>query len=309
MNAMIKLLLVASILAAPFAAAKEQETEHDALGPIPGFKFNRVAGQRPHVPSRLQRTHRYNRLEASRHDKSGARSAAAILGAHQRKVGGTGYQNITATTAQGTQYAIKVAFRGFEMMLTLDTGSSDTWAVGEGYECVNWSGEVMHSSYCGFGPSYPSGFEYGEIEDEHFYIQYGDGEIAEGPLGFVDVTVGDITVKNQTVALPNSTYWYGDNVTSGIIGLAYPSLTNAYLGDLEQHSSIYQVPYMPIFTNMVQQGLIPGTFSIAISRNSSGGMIGWGGIPYEITGLDYMYATFVDIIVVRHPCSQMHLLR
>ena len=309
MGITIKFLLIGSLLAASSALGKDDDTQHDSLTSIPGFKFNRVVGQRPHGKSRLQRTHRSNRLEASRHDKSGARSAAAILGAHQRKIGGTGYENITATTAQGTQYGIKASFRGFEMILTLDTGSSDTWAVAEGFECVNWSGEVIHSSYCGFGPAYPSGFEYGEIEDEHFYIQYGDGEIAEGPLGFVDVTVGDITVKNQTVALPNSTYWYGDNVTSGIIGLAYSSLTNAYVGDLDQHSSIYQVPYMPIFTSMVQQGLIPGTFSIAISRNSSGGMIGWGGIPYEITGLDYMYATYVDIIVVRLLCPSLSSLR
>lgn len=58
--------------------------------------------------------------------KTNAKSAAAILGAHQRTAGGTGYENITTTTAYGTQYATKVHWSGRPMYLLLDTGSSDT---------------------------------------------------------------------------------------------------------------------------------------------------------------------------------------
>jgi hypothetical protein len=132
------------------------------------------------------------------------------------------------------------------------------------------------------------------------YIQYGDGEMILGRLGYTDITVGTVTVKKQVAGLANVTYWYGNNLTSGVIGLAYPTLTNAYMGSGTEHSWVDQVEYSPLFTTMVGEGLIQPFFSMAIDRNSSGGMIAWGGIP-PVRGLDRSTAVSLDIIIVCCP--------
>jgi hypothetical protein len=49
-------------------------------------------------------------------------------------------------------------------------------------------------------------------------------------MGYSDVTIGGIHVTKQEVALVNKAYWNGDEVTSGLMGLAYGSLTSAYSG-------------------------------------------------------------------------------
>jgi hypothetical protein len=216
------------------------------------------------------------------HTKINPRSAAAILGAHQRLVGGVGYENITTTSAYGTQYAVDSLFDGHRMSLIIDTGSSDTWAVQKNFHCIDYSGEFLPQEICGFGETYPETFQYGLTDPEsHMYIQYGDGEIVTGPMGFSDVTVGGITVKQ----------------TSGLMGLAFPSLTNAYLGDGQGHDLGSQVQYSPLFTSMVNQGLVDPVFSIAIDRNASSGMLAFGGVA-PASGLDTTRTAVLDMIIV-----------
>src|SRR5512140_3782325 len=88
---------------------------------------------------------------------------------------------------------------------------------------------------------------------QHMFIRYGDGEIVTGPMGFADITVGggNATIARQQVCLANETYWYGNNVTSGLMGLAFPSITNAYIGPQYKHDPGSQVAYAPLFTTMV----------------------------------------------------------
>ncbi|KAJ9143359.1 Aspartic-type endopeptidase-like protein [Pleurostoma richardsiae] len=305
---MLSHLLLTGVLAAASVLAASENLNAFLAAP-PGVKFSRVAAPRPQVRTGLHTTDNHHRLQALTHSRAGARSAAAVLGAMQRQVGGIGYENITATTAYGTSYGIPVQFGSSHehgghsaggnstLLLLLDTASSDTWAVDSGFECIDYGGDVLPPDFCAFGPAWGGGFQYGTVPHEHFYIQYGDGEVVYGPLGYVDVTVAGITVRNQTVALANQTYWYGDNVTSGVVGLAYPSLTNAYWGDGDEHSPYLQDTYLPLFTNMVQQGLEPGVFTIAISRNSSGGVIAFGGVPYGLPGMDYTAYATCDIII------------
>jgi len=60
--------------------------------------------------------------------------------------------------------------------------------------------------------------------------QYGEGLFISGDLGFSDVTIGSIHVPKQEVALVNKAHWDGDGITSGLLGLAYSTITSAYIG-------------------------------------------------------------------------------
>ncbi|KAK4097313.1 acid protease [Parathielavia hyrcaniae] len=229
--------------------------------------------------------------------KLNPRSAAAILGAHQRLVGGFGYENISSTSAYGTQYAIEVRFNQHPMSLVIDTGSSDTWAVERDFHCIDYTGERLPRETCGFGDTYPGYFQYGLTDPEsHLFIQYGDGEIVAGPMGYLDVSIGNVTVKKQQVCLASTAYWYGNNYTSGLLGLAFPSLTNAYLGDGTDHVLGNEIQYSPLFTSMVDQGLVDPVFSIAIDRNASSGMLALGGIA-PASRVDLSRTATLDMII------------
>ncbi|EGS23379.1 aspartic-type endopeptidase-like protein [Thermochaetoides thermophila DSM 1495] len=227
-----------------------------------------------------------------------SKSAASVLGIHQRHAGGFGYENITTTSAYGTQYAIEATWDGHPLSLLIDTGSSDTWAVSKDFHCIDYTGQFLPQSSCGFGEAYPDAFQYGRTDPPtHMFIQYGDGEIVTGPMGFSDITIGNITVKKQQVCLANTTYWFGNNYTSGLLGLAFPSLTNAYYGDSgTDHDYGSQVQYSPLFTSMVSQGLVDPLFSIAIDRNASSGMISFGGIAPAV-GADFSRSATLDMII------------
>lgn len=95
-------------------------------------------------------------------------------------------------------------------------------------------------------------------------------------MGFSDISVGNLTVNRQQVCLANSTYWLGNNVTSGLLGMAFPSLTNAYLGDGDDHEMGSAIQYSPFFTSLVEQGKIDPIFSLTIDRNSSSGILALG---------------------------------
>lgn len=241
------------------------------------------------------------KIHGSRSSRTNAKSVAAILGAHQRLVGGFGYENITSTSAFGTQYAAEVIWDNRTMSLLLDTGSSDTWAVHNDFECIDYMGFVVPQVACGFGPKGPGDFRYGSVAPaQHLFIRYGDGELVTGPMGYSDITIGNITVNKQQVALANTTYWYGNNNTSGLLGLAFPGLTQAYLGTGLEHSQSSQVKYSPLFTSMVSQGKVPPIFSLAIDRNASTGTFALGGIP-QVSGLDPTITASMKMLIVGPP--------
>lgn len=109
---------------------------------------------------------------------------------------------------------------------------------------------------------------------------YADLEFMTGVMGYEKVTVAGITVEHQEVALVNYTYWFGDSVTSGLMGLAYPRLTSAFYGTNSSVNDIdKQVPYDPIMTSMIKQGSIEPMFSLVLDRDSNDGYLALGGLP------------------------------
>lgn len=311
-------VILYGILAAALGVAARRQIHSDVLkNAPPGIHYKMPKPMHPRSSSMMnmmtkpsQHVQQLRSVEAARPGMGmiNTRSAAAVLGAHQRHAGGYGYENVTSTSAYGTQYAVEVLWDGHPVSLILDTGSSDTWAVHKDFHCVDYSGQFVPQEACAFGAAYPeSTFRHGATEPEmHMYIQYGDGEVVTGPMGFSDITVGNVTVKKQQVCLANATYWFGNNYTSGLMGLAFPSLTNAYLGDPSHHDFGNQVQYSPLFTSMVSQGLVDPVFSIAIDRNASTGMLALGGVA-PVSGLDPSRSATLDMVIVSWPRTRARL--
>lgn len=302
---LIELLVVS--LCASFCVAMEsssygltpltQEVLDAALAPVPGIKFSRtISNSRSQLEKRskdrFQKTENWTPIHSYKGPGAGRTSATTNLRRVQRKYGGKGYENITSVNVYGGAYTVDVTFNEQNLRLILDTGSSDTWAVGAKANCTGWY------DGCFFGSAYTGGFSGGLIHGEHLYVEYGGGEVVQGPVGYMDVSVAGIPVKKQIVALANDTLWYGDNTTSGILGLAYPSITNVFEGSFGDHDPDFNMEYAPIFSSMVNQGLVDDYFSIAIARNGSDGALAFGGVPYDLEGVDYSVKAMTDIIVV-----------
>ena len=92
------------------------------------------------------------------------------------------------------------------------------------------------------------------LPDTNFNITYGDHEFLTGTAGFDTVTIAGLTVKHQEIALVTKAAWLGDKVSTGLIGLAYPTLTSVYNGtDPNLDSRNNSLPYNPFFFSAVQQ--------------------------------------------------------
>lgn len=188
-------------------------------------------------------------------------------------------QNISTAGDFSTQYAIQCQWDGANIWLLFDTGSSDTWAAKADFKCLDDTGEAHDQTACALGEPYIEDFAHGAIDDIHFNLRYGSGERVSGPMGYSDLSCGGLHVSKQQVGLANSTYWHGNNMTNGMLGLAYPSLTNAHYGKVGDEAPWNAISYPPFFTTAVAQGTINPVFSVAITRNSSDGIMAWGGLP------------------------------
>ncbi|KAG8168995.1 hypothetical protein KVR01_001744 [Diaporthe batatas] len=167
------------------------------------------------------------------------------------------------------EYVTEIAWNGIPVNVLVDTGSSDSWLIQDGFTCVDQQNKTQ-----------PGTFNGGVISNQHFSLMYADLEFMTGAMGYETVIVAGITIEKQEVALVNYTYWFGDNVTSGLMGLAYPRLTSAYVGTNSSANDLdEQVPYNPIMTSMIKRGLIEPVFSLVLERDSDQGFLALGGLP------------------------------
>lgn len=193
---------------------------------------------------------------------------------------------ITATE-YGTIFDVEVQFGNQSFMLLVDSGSSDTWVVQTGFQCINSSNNaVQPQSECGYGSSYNPTSTFRPIKNQTFGVQYGTG-IAMGIMGYEDLTIGGIAVTNQTVGIVTSIDDLGDGLQSGLLGLAYPSLTSAHPGTNYPNDSLItdRIIYNPLFYSMYERGLVEPWFSMALDRlppnstSGAGGYLGLGELP------------------------------
>ncbi|PWY82099.1 acid protease [Aspergillus heteromorphus CBS 117.55] len=178
---------------------------------------------------------------------------------------------------EGEEFATEITIGSDTFDVIVDTGSSDTWVVEKGFTCIDLdTGRETTESDCEFGSTWSPDSNFKEISGEEFDIEYGDGEYLFGVMGTESITLAGITVDSQTMGLVTSAAWEGDGTTSGLTGLAYPSLTSAYSEQTDE-----QVEYNGIITSMWKDGLIDSYFSLAIERDVSGdaGYLALGGLP------------------------------
>lgn len=108
-----------------------------------------------------------------------------------------------------------------------------------------------------------------------------------GYMANEDVTLANITVAKQEIGVVVLGAYFGDGVSSGLLGLAYPNLTQAYSGNdpFEDDTSFgHNIVYPTLFTNMWQKLGVAPLFSLAISRdNSTASFLTLGGVPENVT--------------------------
>lgn len=193
-------------------------------------------------------------------------------------------------------YFTNIIFGTETFQAVVDTGSSDTWLVQKGFRCVDVQTEVpLPEPQCKFGTPYTSSPTFKQIPGENFDIGYGDGEALTGIVGTEDITLAGITVTSQEVGIVNYAAWNGDGSSSGLIGLAYPSLTSAFNGSNPSYNTrAGALEYSPLFTSMYTQGKIAPVFSLALNRGQeSGGLLALGGLP-PVTHSKYFARTPIE---------------
>ncbi|KAF4997962.1 hypothetical protein FGRMN_3482 [Fusarium graminum] len=190
-------------------------------------------------------------------------------------------------TEYGTIYDVEVQFGNQSFMLLVDTGSSDTWVLQTGYKCINSSDNlVLPQATCNYASPYDLPSTLQVEKNKTFGVKYGTG-IAIGLVAYENLTMGGITVANQTVGIVNSTNDIGDGLQSGLLGLAYPQLTSAHPGTNFPNDSLItnRSIYDPFMQSMSEQGLIEPWFSLALNRlpanvsTGDGGYMGLGKLP------------------------------
>jgi aspergillopepsin I len=174
------------------------------------------------TPAKSSHTMSLKRLKTTR---ANPRSAAYLKG-----LTGRGASSTTSGSGElislfeGEEFATSVTFGTQSFDMIVDTGSSDTWVVKKGFECIDLAtGNKTTESSCYFGSTYTVDRTFSKISNEEFDIEYGDGEYLYGYMGTETVTLADITVE-QEVAVVTQAAWEGDGTTSGLTGLAYPAL-------------------------------------------------------------------------------------
>ncbi|KAI0821616.1 acid protease [Trametes gibbosa] len=160
-------------------------------------------------------------------------------------------QAVALTNEGGDQYwagNIQIGSPTKQFYIDFDTGSADLWV-----PSVNCT-----SSYCSAKNKYNQAVSTTDSKKSgSFSIQYGDGSKVSGPVFSDTVTVGTVAVKNQYFS-PVSTLspTFGDEKMDGILGLAYPSLSN-----LRQS---------PFFNSAKSQGAVKsGVFAFKLAKTGS----------------------------------------
>jgi hypothetical protein len=100
----------------------------------------------------------------------------------------------------GSEYITDITFGTQNVSVVVDTGSSDTWLIQDGFNCVNSHSVPQPATSCAFGPTYKGSFGANKIPNVNFNISYGDGEFVTGDFGTEDITIAGITVPQQTVS-------------------------------------------------------------------------------------------------------------
>ncbi|KAJ7714841.1 acid protease [Mycena olivaceomarginata] len=177
-----------------------------------------------------------------------------------------------------TEYLVNVTIGGQDFTVIVDTGSVDMWVVQRGFNCVDANGTSVPQSVCAFGTD---GFDtnasttFESFPDVRANLRFGNGVVLNGSVGFDTVTVGGVSVSHQEFAVPDSIAGLsGNGILSGLLGLAFPSLTAVH--NITDGTRALYNPFF--FTPVKQKKLKNSIFSVSIDR---GTIEGRGNNPVE----------------------------
>ncbi|KAH7173695.1 aspartic peptidase domain-containing protein [Fusarium flagelliforme] len=276
------LALVTNILCPALSAAVRSQSGWDLSTPLNGFSFKRAKALAFKPIKSADKVGLYTSRLKSLKSRSEVypKSSLSLLARPDLQAFSDGngtvhHQNISAVGSFSTAYAIQCTWDQTPVWLIFDTGSSDTWAAKTGFRCENSVGNKRNQAACEFGqPHIPDFLQ--DISEVYFHRRYGSGEVVSGPMGISDIACGGVSVSGQQVGLANRAFWHVDE-----------SEWNKY-------------PYTPWLTNAISQGLIDPVFSITIDRNTSDGVLAWGGLPpmhwhpKSVASTDLIIAKLVD---------------
>ena len=129
------------------------------------------------------------------------------------------------------------------LKLDFDTGSSDLWVFSTELSAA------LKGSHAIFDSSKSTSFK--KLDGEQWKISYGDGSSASGDCGSDVVTIGGITVKDQTVELASQlAQQFAQGTGDGLLGLAFPSINTVT-------NNGQAAPAQTPVANMITQGGVP----------------------------------------------------
>ncbi|PTB36214.1 uncharacterized protein TrAFT101_000180 [Trichoderma asperellum] len=138
---------------------------------------------------------------------------------------------------------VTIGTPGQTLLLDFDTGSSDLWVFSTELSSTIQKGHTV------FNPKNSSTFK--ALTGQKWQISYGDGSSASGDCGSDNVTVGGLTIKNQTVELASTlAQQFAQGTGDGLLGLAWPSI-NTVTTDGKP------TPANTPVANMITQGDVP----------------------------------------------------
>lgn len=189
--------------------------------------------------------------------------------------------------AGGSVFLAPITIGGQEFKVVIDTGSSDPWLATKDFACYDpYTFEQVEEAACYFGPLYDPSLSpnYRTYPQRTLNLSYADGETLNGHMGFDSFNMAGITVEEQEFGLVDYAAWFGDGVSTGLVGFAYRTLTSMYIGDDPKKAVPGRaVNYDTLFDSMWRDNLTDPVFSMALARDpeltGNGGLMSLGGIP------------------------------
>ncbi|CAI6092326.1 unnamed protein product [Clonostachys chloroleuca] len=130
-----------------------------------------------------------------------------------------------------------------KLNLDFDTGSSDLWVFSTE---LNKHVQQGHKVF-----DFSASSTFKDLSGKSWKISYGDGSSASGDCGSDKVSIGGLTVKNQTVELASQLApQFAQGTGDGLLGLAFPKI-NTVMTDGKSDPAETPV------SNMINQGDIP----------------------------------------------------
>ncbi|KAL4787893.1 aspartic peptidase domain-containing protein [Aspergillus varians] len=126
---------------------------------------------------------------------------------------------VSAASVNGdASFVSPITIGGQKLVVTFDTGSSDTWVVNTRLDEDSIEGQTAYD------PSKSSTFE--NTEGSTFNITYGDDSYAYGGVGTDTISVGGVTVTGQAIGIPTkvASSILKDTHSNGLVGLGFSAL-------------------------------------------------------------------------------------